>query len=67
MTEAEKDAARLDWLQEQARKSRTGISFDWIPSVDGEASGYRFMRHHRVDEPYKDIRKAIDAAMEKTK
>ena len=57
------DKERLDFLERMARKSRTGISLDWIPSVDSERSGFRFMRHHHVGEPCDDVRKAIDRAM----
>ena len=49
----------LTFLEEAARKSRTGISFDWVPSVDGEPSGFRFMRRHHVGEPCKSIKQAI--------
>ena len=49
----------LDWLEQQALGSRTGISFDWVPSVEGEPSGYRFMRRHFIGEPAKTLRAAI--------
>ncbi|MGM0783845.1 MAG: hypothetical protein ACQEUM_07020 [Pseudomonadota bacterium] len=54
------DADRLDWLEKQARKSRTGISFDWVPTCEGEPSGFRFMRFHHVGTPAKTLRGAID-------
>lgn len=57
------DGMRLDWLELMARKSRTGISFDWIPSCEGEPSGFRFMRRHHIGEPFKSIRQAIDSEM----
>jgi hypothetical protein len=57
------DTERLDWLEQQARKSRTGISFDWVPSVDGEASGFRFMRKFFIGEAKTNIRSAIDGAV----
>ncbi|MCJ2009764.1 hypothetical protein [Methylobacterium sp. J-092] len=56
------DAERLNWLDQVARKSCTGISFDHIPSVEGEASGFRFMRRFFVGEARKSLRSAIDAA-----
>lgn len=59
--QAEED--RLDWLEQQARKSRTGISFDWVPTCEGEPSGFRFMRRHFVGEPAKTLRDAIDRVM----
>ncbi len=61
-----KDAARLDWLQEQASDSRTGISFDYTKYVeDGLVleKGYRFMRRHQIGERHSTLREAIDAAM----
>lgn len=59
------DAERLAWLQEQAKKSYTGISFDYVPSVDGEPSGYRFMRRGYIGEPAKTLVAAIDKEMKK--
>jgi hypothetical protein len=56
------DAELLDWLEQQARASSTGISFDWIPSVEGESSGFRFMRRHFIGEPAKSLRDAIARA-----
>lgn len=57
------DAARLRWLEAQARKSRTGISFDWVPPVEGERSGFRFMRRFFVTEQCDTLKAAIDRAM----
>jgi len=56
------DAEMIDWLEKQARKSPTGISFDWIPSVDGERPGFRFMRRHFISEQKGTLRDAIHAA-----
>lgn len=58
------DTERLAWLEAKARKSQTGISFDYIPSYEGEPSGFRFMRHHHIGEPHKSIRSAIDSEMD---
>jgi hypothetical protein len=57
------DSEMIDWLEKQARKSPTGISFDWIPSVDGEQSGYRFMRRHFIGEQKQTLRSAIQSAV----
>lgn len=54
------DGDRLNWLEHQTRKSRTGISFDWVPTCEGEPSGFRFMRFHHVGTPVKTLRGAID-------
>ena len=60
--EAREDKDRLDWLEQAARRSRTGISFDYIPSVEGAPSGWRFMRRFFIGEARKSLRSAIDAA-----
>lgn len=49
----------LAFLEEAARKSSTGISFDWVPSVGGEPSGFRFMCRHHIGEPCRTILEAI--------
>ena len=57
------DAERLDFIEQSIQRSRTGVSFDKIPSVDGERSGYRMMTVHNIREPKSNLRAAIDAAM----
>ena len=59
--ELTKDLERLDWLEKQARSSLTGISFDYVPSCDGEPSGWRFMRRHLISNQKKSLREAIDS------
>lgn len=54
----------FQWLEEQAKASRTGISFDWVPSCEGEPSGWRFMRRHFISDPHKSMRQAIISAMD---
>lgn len=61
--EAFTDEQRIQWLQKAARKSPTGISFDWVPSTDSEPSGFRFMRRHFVGDACNTLRQAIDRAM----
>lgn len=59
-----KDKERLDWLEQEAKKSCTGISFDYVRLVEEgyvTEKGYRFMRHHLLGPREDDIRKAIDA------
>jgi hypothetical protein len=58
------DTQLIDWLEEHAKKSRTGISFDWIRACEGEPSGFRFMRRHHIGDPCPSIRKTIEQAME---
>lgn len=65
-----RDAERIEWLEEQTKKSYTGISFDYYRHVeDGYVldHGYRFMRRHFASGFKDSLRKAIDAAMEKQK
>lgn len=59
------DTEMLNWLEEQAKKSYTGISLDWCKYVeDGHVieKGFRFMRHHFLGERKNDLRSAIEAA-----
>src|SRR5258708_1912255 len=53
------DGERLDWLEMAAKKSSTGISFDWVPSVEGEPSGFRFMCRFFIGPAKITIRSAI--------
>lgn len=55
----------LDFIETQVRQSRSGVSFDRIPSVDGEPSGFRFMRFHDIGEPKTSLRSAIADAMKR--
>ena len=57
------DSELLDWLEAEAKKSYTGISFDWVPKFEGESGGFRFMRQHFISEPVPALRKAIELAM----
>ncbi len=52
------DTDILNWLEERARKSRTGISVDCL---DGN---FRFMRQHFISEPAKSLRDAVTRTME---
>ena len=61
-----RDAARLDFLEQQARKSRTGVSLDWCKyAEDGyvQEHGYRVMWFHTPNDRKATLRAAIDAAM----
>lgn len=60
------DAARLDALEEIARKSSTGVSIDYVYFVEEGyvvENGYRVMRRGVLYERKKTIRSAIDAAI----
>lgn len=59
------DAERLDWLEDQAQTSRTGVSIDYVyDAQDGYVNekGYRFMRHRFIGPLGKTAREAIDHA-----
>lgn len=58
----ERDSARLDFLEQQVRVSRTGVSFDYARHEDDEHGGYRFMRYRKLHDRKKDLRAAIDEA-----
>jgi hypothetical protein len=51
------DKQRIDFIEEWARKSRTGVSVDWDPV------GYRFMSFHNLGDFHRSAREAIDAAI----
>jgi hypothetical protein len=57
------DDERFAWLEKMAKQSLTGISFDWIPSVEGEPSGWRYMHRHFIGDAKGSLRDAVDAAM----
>lgn len=59
------DRERLDFIERKARESRTGVSFDWVPSVEGDPRGYRMMWRGVLHNQARDIRAAIDEAMSK--
>lgn len=62
----EEDKRRLDWLEIQAKQSKTGISFDWCRyAEEGQVleHGFRFMRRHFLGERKLTLRAAIDAAL----
>lgn len=68
IAELEQDAARLDFIERMAKQSRTGVGIDWVRHVeDGFVTdhGYRVMWHHTLNDRKRDMRSAIDAAMQK--
>lgn len=59
------DAELLNWLEDQAKASRTGVSIDYVyDSQNGYVNerGYRFMRFRFIGPIRKTVREAIDAA-----
>lgn len=58
------DTQLIDWLEAQAKKSRTGISFDFVKKCEADPAGFRFMRRFFIGEPCTNLRKAIELAME---
>lgn len=62
-----KDAARLDFLEQMAKASRTGVSLDWVKYVEDWAvkeNGYRVCWHHHLGARAVSVRAAIDEAMD---
>lgn len=63
----EKETERLNWLENEAKVSRTGITLGYVNHAeDGQVldKGYRLMRFHEIFETRNTLRDAIDAAME---
>jgi len=54
------DTHRIDWLEKQTKRSPTGISFDWVPTVDGHPSGFRFSRRHMIGDAKETLRGCVD-------
>lgn len=68
IAELEKDSVRLDFIERMAKQSRTGVGIDFVRHVeDGFVTdhGYRVMWHHTLNDRKRDMRSAIDAAMQK--
>lgn len=65
MRDEEKDGDRLDFLEQQTRKSPTGISLQWMPAgaTHRESAGIRFMRRGKIYEQKRTVREAIDVAI----
>ena len=59
------DEDRLNFLEAWVLRSPTGVSFDKIPAVGGEPSGFRFMRRHYVGGPRKSLRATIDVEIKR--
>lgn len=61
----EPDSELLDWLEQETKKSPTGISFDWCHyAEEGQVleHGFRFMRQHFLGDRAKSLREAIKLA-----
>lgn len=56
------DSKRLDFLEKEAKISKTGISIDWYPYTE-PSGGYRIMRYHKLYDRKATLRQAIDIAM----
>ena len=63
MRDEERDGDRLDFLEQQTRVSRTGVSFDYAQKNENGQGGYRFMRYHKLHQRKNTIREAIDESI----
>ena len=65
LTALQDESARIDWLEEEAKSSRTGITASWMNRSDASPlhPGYRLMRFHKVFDAKPTLREAIDSAM----
>ena len=64
--DAARDAELLDWLEQEAKESRTGVSIVYRNQADDEGGikrGYRLMRYHQIFSAHSNLRAAIEAAM----
>lgn len=59
------DEERLDFIAQQARMSRIGISFVWYGSKPH--TGYTFITHEKSGSIKPTIREAIDSAINERK
>lgn len=60
------DKARIDWIENEALNSRTGVTVDYRKHVEDGCvleNGYRLMRYHKIFEARRSLRLAIDAAI----
>lgn len=57
------DEQRFSFLEQAVKASRTGISIEWMPSVEGEKGGYRFSMYHKLMQPQPTLKQAIDEAI----
>lgn len=63
-----RDAERLDWLEQESKASRTGVSIAYTDQTNDESllkRGYRLMRYHQIFSAQSTLREAIDAAIER--
>ncbi len=61
------DKERIDWLEDEAVISRTGVTLDHMKHAEDGCvleKGYRLMRYHKIFEARTDLRLAIDTAMD---
>ena len=61
-----RDAELLDWLEQEAKESCTGISIVYKNQADDEGvlkRSYRLMRYHQIFSARSNLREAIAAAM----
>lgn len=56
------DTKRINQIEAHIPTSRTGISFDKIPTCEDEPGGFRFMRYHKIFNPEPSLRRCIDMA-----
>ena len=57
------DKERLDFLEKLAKESSTGVSVEWIPSIENHTSGYRLSSCRVIRRVHATIRASIDDAM----
>lgn len=63
--ELQSEEARINWLENEAKTSRTGITISWMSKKDAIPlnPGYRLMRFHKVFNAKPTLRDTIDDAI----
>lgn len=64
LREARQDTKRLDFVEQQTRKSYTGVGFDFYK--EGNEPQFRMMWRHHIGDPRYTLRRVIDSEMETT-
>jgi hypothetical protein len=58
------DSEILDFLFKEAKNSYSGVTLQFVPTVEGERGGYRAMRMHKIVGPKDTPREAVLALMQ---
>lgn len=57
-----KDTERLNWLENESKASKTGVTIEYLPRAFLDEGGWRIMRKHFIGQTGGNLRDAIDMA-----